>query len=394
MVCSIPRHGRRPQKRDRVLEHLRGLIVSGQLCPGAQLPTHKELEAHFDAESPTIRAAMEILGTEGFVETRHRRGTFVAQHPPHLSQFAFVFPFPSFQSESQFFFAICAEATRCQSRERQVLPFFDIHEHTDVPDYQRLLGLVQTHCLGGLVFAANPYGLRKMRSPLTEMPGVSRVVIEAGVDVGGVPAVYPDTAGLCPKAFAHLAARGCRRVAVVSTPNTGFAAELSRLQAAASAEGLVLAPEWLQGALPAHGAWLQQIPRLLLRGSPEERPDGLVITDDNLVPEVTAGIAATRVRVAAADEARTPGDLVVAAHANFPHPTASAVPVMRLGYDMTRLVSLCLERIAQQRRGETPPAQTLVPVLFAHEHAGQPTDRTDHPGTLAAPARHTRRNRR
>ncbi len=65
---------------------------------------------------------------------------------------------------------------------------------------------------------------------------------------------------------------------------------------------------------PSAGCYNRQLGRLLVQGAPGERPDGLVITDDNLVPDLTAGLAESGVK-----------DVVVA-HTNFPHPTPSAVP--------------------------------------------------------------------
>jgi DNA-binding LacI/PurR family transcriptional regulator len=93
-----------------------------------------------------------------------------------------------------------------------------------------------------------------------------------------------------------------------------------------------------------------------MHGRPGERPDGLVITDDNLVPELTAGLAESGV-----------ADLAVVAHTNFPYPTPSAVPVTRLGYDVAKLVTMSMEYVEQQRRGETPPARTLVPAVWEGE---------------------------
>ena len=352
-------NGRPPVKRERVMRHLRRMIVSGEVAPGGRLPTHKELERRFDAETPTIKAAVHMLREEGFVKTRHRRGTFVAAHPPHLSQFALAFPFNPDRMPSQFYRAIRAEADRWQSPERRVLSFYDIEEHTDVEDYQRLMRYVQSSRLAGLIFAANPHVLRQMGSPLTGAPGLSRVMIEEGIDEGGFPTVYPDLPSFMPRAFDHLAVRGCKRVAVVSLPTTDLSRELVRLPPLAAERGLALAPERILAAVPfggVRGPWVQQLARLLMLGAPGERPDGLVIADDNLVPELTIGLAVSGVR-----------DLVVVAHTNFPYPTPSAVPVTRLGYDVRTLVAVCMERIEQQRRGETPPAETRVPVMCDQE---------------------------
>jgi len=339
------------------------------LAPGGRLPTHKQLERRFDAESPTIRAAMGVLADEGFVETRPRQGSFVAAQPPHLTQFALVFPFSPERSPSQFYRAIRAEAERWQSPERRVLPFYDIDVEAEMPDYQRLLRLVESERLAGLIFAANPFALRFAGSPVTEAAGLPRVMIETDPDFGGYPSVYPDLASFAPRAFAHLSARHCRRVAVVMLPSMDMESELLRLVPLAAAHGLTLKPHWLQAATPSAGTWIRQLGRLLMNGEPGERPDGLVIADDNLVPELTAGLAADGPPVRAAGEALGPGDLAVVAHTNYPHPTPAAVPVARLGYDIPKLVATCMERIDQQRRGETPPPVTVLPPLFEEEWA-------------------------
>ena len=115
------------------------------------------------------------------------------------------------------------------------------------------------------------------------------------------------------------------------------------------------------------GPWPRNLGRLLVRGAPDERPDALVIADDNLVPELTTGLAESGVPVRRGSEPQQTGDLVVVAHTNFHYPTPSAVPVTRLGYDIRELVMVCMERIDQQRRGEIPPAHTYIKAVFEDE---------------------------
>ncbi|MFZ4398304.1 MAG: substrate-binding domain-containing protein, partial [Kiritimatiellia bacterium] len=133
--------------------------------------------------------------------------------------------------------------------------------------------------------------------------------------------------------------------------------------ALAGEHGLTLRPQWIQAALPSAGPWIRQLGHLLVQGAPGERPDALVITDDNLVPELTAGLAESGV-----------ADLAVVAHTNFSYPTPSAVPVTRLGYDVATLVTTCMEFIGQQRRGEKPPALTLLPALWEGEVSAQKSE--------------------
>jgi hypothetical protein len=340
-----------------MVRDLRSLIVSGKLAPGVQMPTHKELARRFDAETQTICDVMRVLSEDGFIEIRKRKGSFVAPNPPHLAQFAFAYPFNPDLIPSQFYRAIHDEAEHWQNPERRVLSFYDIAEPLMGGNYERLLRDAEAHRLAGLIFAANPFALHYAKSPLVRMPGLPRVVIQAGRNLDGFPAVYPDLPAFLPKAFEHLAARGCKRVAVVQMSSTGALDDaLAHVVPLAGSVGLRMEPEWLQACSPSAGPWLRQLGRLLMRGKFGERPDALVITDDNLAPELTAGLAACGVR-----------ELAVVAHTNFPYPTPSAVPVTRLGYDVAKLVETCMDRIDQQRRGETPPALTLLPALWEDE---------------------------
>ena len=367
MNVATLKNGRPPAKRDRVVNDLRERIVAGKLAPGARVASQKELEQQYHASSDTVQDAMRVLREDGFIESQLRRGTFVVPHPPHISQFAFAFPFSPDHQPQQFFWAIRAEVERWQRPACHVQSFFDLDAEVSTKDYQRLLRYVQSDRLAGLVFVSHPFVLRHRKSPITGRLGLPRVMIELEVDKGGFPAVYPDTPAFIPKAFDYLAMCGCKRVAVVNIATVPRELEVTRVPRLAAERGLLVKPQWLQ-AVPAElGSWIQQLGRLLVQGAPGERPDGLVIADDNLVPELTAGLALSGVKVRACGEPGQPGDLVVVAHTNFPYPTPSAVPVTRLGYDVPKLVGICMELLDQQRRGEAPPPLTLLPVMFEGE---------------------------
>jgi GntR family transcriptional regulator len=66
----------------QIADRLRAAIVSGELAPGARLPTEQELiDAHGVARG-TIRQAVNLLRSEGLVRTEHGRGSFVRDRPP------------------------------------------------------------------------------------------------------------------------------------------------------------------------------------------------------------------------------------------------------------------------------------------------------------------------
>jgi GntR family transcriptional regulator, transcriptional repressor for pyruvate dehydrogenase complex len=58
---------------------LRAQIQTGALQPGDRLPGHREIAASHDVSLGSAREAISILIGDGLVETRHGRGTFVAE---------------------------------------------------------------------------------------------------------------------------------------------------------------------------------------------------------------------------------------------------------------------------------------------------------------------------
>lgn len=56
-------------------------IRSGKLMPGTQLPSYAELTARHNVSAIVIRAAVDLLISQGLVRTVPRRGTFVTDRP-------------------------------------------------------------------------------------------------------------------------------------------------------------------------------------------------------------------------------------------------------------------------------------------------------------------------
>lgn len=61
----------------QVRDILKGLINSGKLKPGDQLPSENELSAEFNISRMTVRQASQELIREGFIVVRRGEGTFV-----------------------------------------------------------------------------------------------------------------------------------------------------------------------------------------------------------------------------------------------------------------------------------------------------------------------------
>jgi DNA-binding LacI/PurR family transcriptional regulator len=165
---------------------------------------------------------------------------------------------------------------------------------------------------------------------------------------------------LIEKAFDHLASRGRRRIALILAP--GLMGEFEEhCRSAAAQRGLQIPPHLLQIVHQSCPVTARNLLHLLMRGRPEERPDGLFITDDNLVEEASAGIVAAGVRV--------PEELEIVAHCNFPWPTFSDLPMRRLGYDAREILQLAFAHLDGQREKKDLPRTTPIPARFEDEPA-------------------------
>ena len=158
-----------------IAARLKHEIIRGKFAAGQRFPTRVELEQRFSATPMKVNRAMRLLAEEGFVQARRGSATHVVPHPPHLSHFAIAFPQNPQGGFSRFFTAIRAEADKWQGPDRRISSFFGVETHTDVEDYQRLLRFVEARRVAGLIFAAKPFMLQLIGSPLLHEPGVFRM---------------------------------------------------------------------------------------------------------------------------------------------------------------------------------------------------------------------------
>ncbi|MGD0686194.1 MAG: GntR family transcriptional regulator [Streptosporangiaceae bacterium] len=75
------REERQPPSRT-IAEAIRSQIESGELPPGAQLPSERDLASAYGTARNTAREAVRILGDAGLVITDQGRGSFVRPHTP------------------------------------------------------------------------------------------------------------------------------------------------------------------------------------------------------------------------------------------------------------------------------------------------------------------------
>ena len=362
-AISIASRGRRPRtntKQRQIVDVVRGEIMRGVWKSGALLPVQTKLATRFQVSCLTVHHALRQLAREGFVEARRRVGTRVVERLPHLTNLALIFPTDPTAGRyySKFYSTLGNIGSDLQREQaRQIAQFHGVDWHADTVDRQRLVASLQAHQLAGLIFAASPHML--VGSPVLELPGVPRVAIMLAQEYPQVPAVNPEYRTFITKALDNLLARGRKRVAVIDVPGREAGRFNEIFQAELAARGMTCPPYWRQFISQEHGVAANHLVQLLMRVPAPDRPDGLIVTDDNLVDHALAGLIAAGVRV--------PDQVAVVVHCNFPAAPLTYLPVQRLGYDCRTVLQTCVGLIDQQRRGESVTGLTSVPAVFEDE---------------------------
>lgn len=78
----MPRGTDHRPRHEQVAAELREQILTGNLAPGAQLPSTAQLMGRFDAANATIQRALKSLKDEGFLNSRVGKGVYVRNQPP------------------------------------------------------------------------------------------------------------------------------------------------------------------------------------------------------------------------------------------------------------------------------------------------------------------------
>jgi hypothetical protein len=358
MATSTPRIDRRSDRKtdrqDAIVEALRRQIVCGELAPGSRLPNRVDIERDFNASSITVQRALERLKSEGFVVASRRNGTHVVHKPPHLNHYALVFPADPKRLEwNRFWAALCEEAVQLsQGPDRKLPIYYNVDGHLDCEDYLNLERAVRAHRLAGIIFGSNPDCLRN--SPLLDEPGIPRVAIMTGSDTSTIPAVHPDANSFFEMALDHVASRGLRRLAVLVAHGSK-----QEFEPGIAARGLITRSYWVQRISLWTPETARGVVHLLMNPAQTERPEALIIADDNLIAPALHGLADAGIRI--------PHDLELIAHCNFPPQQPKPVPMQRLGYVVREVLQTCIDSIDRQRAGETVPYNVPIRARFEEE---------------------------
>jgi hypothetical protein len=333
------------RKSERIVKELRGEILSGQRPPGSKLPTYDELMEQFAVTRPTVASALTALRSQGLVTVQGTRGVFVAREFPHRRRYYWVTSeYPGHLEWTTFLATFLGLIERGETGVAgEVIALTGVDGRANNPAYQRLCEAVAEESAAGLMVmnSATTYLL-----PILETPNLPRVAIGAALHHAGLVSLAFDTwiERACQSVL-----QGGRRVAVISPHTTMLQAAQDCLKKLGLADANLT-------ALQVTPVGAESVCRLLMER--QDRPDAVLVTDDNLIEPLLRGFQGARVR--------PKRDVYVLAHCNWPCPVGVEEGVDHIGFDVREVLMAGVECIDAQRSGEPVPKRVIAP-RFASE---------------------------
>lgn len=331
-----------------ILKDFKGLPV------GAKLDSMRGLAGRYGVSLVTVREALLLLEEQGWVELRHGSGCYVGRQQTPDRHIAILVEMDILRpGTSPFFLHIVNRLRRIFSDRKQP---FRLHigfatepkdAYGDPTCHGFLEDLEDDHVSGVVAVATLPRP--KLLTPLKE-----RRIPLVGMDFsGGEATVCLDYSGMLRLGAETLLAQGCRRLAMVGG---GYVRPEDRMRLrdfenTIAEHGLVPCPEWVRTSLlPSHrGAGWAGLREIWC--ARDEKPDGLFIADDMLLPDVDLAIRALKIDV--------PRQLKVALATSCSIPHTASFPLTRIETDpelfADKMAGLLLKLMAGREPGDRTP---------------------------------------
>jgi DNA-binding LacI/PurR family transcriptional regulator len=249
-------------------------------------------------------------------------------------------------------------SNRYQSAQgKRIALYRDVQVHVDNESFQQLWTDVKQHRLAGLILVGGHGAIFDMEDWFSpSMPGVGFTLehLPNQTNRPGRGFLHLDIAGFRARALDYLIARGSRNIAVIAQP---YEPHLRPITGEMTQRGLQVRDHWILRTAMEQPQCAHDLARLLF--SQDDRPDGLIIMDDNLVESTVAGIVDARVVV--------PDQLKIVAHCNWPIPSTQLLPCTMLGFEAAEFLDYAIQTIDALRQQRKDLPATLIKPRFADE---------------------------
>lgn len=349
--------GRNPFKRDQIVNFVKNNIINGTWQPGERVPPRTFLEKKFAASSVTVQQSLDVLNKDGFVRVKGKLGTFVNEKLPHENNYGLVFPDKISKKEPRnaYFEIFDNEAKKLQKQFKgKFIRYYDINEKRD-KEFFKLVQDIQERRLAGVIFTTNPYMVDK--TPIVDLPGIPRVAFGSKRGTDKLHIINMGGGEFMGMAVDYLVAQGKKKIALIESSVGPKHSEYQKFLKLLGKKGISY-PEWHQTASLNHPETAGQIVKLLMSKFNTERPEGLIITNDNHTPHIQKALVEIGIKV--------PEELTLVSLTNFPSQIPQKPPVKLIGYDILGALQKSVQIINDLRDGKKAQLNTKISAEFGN----------------------------
>ena len=279
---------------DKIALTIKRKIARGALSANGRLPSRNELLRMVGGSKSTLQKGMSLLKAEGFIRSRGRNGTFVTATPPNISNIPVILQEYDGTAASNRYFASITDNIRDIERvSGKKTPLFRIQNvKGKKDDFGKLQMLANSFRIQGSIFASYPDG-DWMLEPLMRNNIPTVAFTEPG-QWPGLYTVWGDYDDLIEKSLAFLRSKGCGRVGMLNSTRLPMK-YIDHFYARCSHHSLKTGPQWVHGvSTDRYGRqWIANLLALMFRNA--EKPDAVLVTDENITPFVADAITGTNV---------------------------------------------------------------------------------------------------
>lgn len=330
----------RPTVRRQIVDMLTK-EVTNSMVPGQRLRPESQLARRFGVALATVREALCALAERGLIERRHGSGTYVTDRNQRQPIGLLV------SIDPQYLLTFCPVRLVQQLGARLSAKGYPVRTYMFVkppdqpqledPTYDSFLEDIAEHRLCGVISVQGPADRRWV-----ELARHRRIPSINGEScrVGG------DGLDLVRQGVRYLAGQGHRRIALMGWFQPGLFDNGIReaFGDAVRDTGCVTHDPWIRGEMhpTSPGAGYEEFREIWAARA--EKPDGLLVIDDILLPDVTVAILDHGIRV--------PDQLHVVASANKGNTTAPFFPATRLEFDLDHEAEVMTDLMVKLIRGQ------------------------------------------
>ncbi len=334
MITNIVNLKPRNKRKDLLIE-LRRQIIAGQFKAGERFPSYEQLEKSVAVSKATLQYTVGQLQSDGYLNGIERKGLFIPQNLPCFTRFSLLFQ--THEKDNKFWQKLSRAGAELSSHGEININncrYLDNPEHSSWTQLQDDINALR---VGGLIFTFSPAGEKQIR--LENNLSIPKVAFTDKKEVNpSVIPLYNDNHEMIKMVLEYFRDRHIKRAAIITMgkqPSENSFVELS------GKFGLETSSAMIQSVPREYPEYAANIIELLLSLPASQRPQGILINDDNLLEHAIRGFVNSKISAES---------LQIISHANFPDNFVAPVPIRRVGFNVEELMRLSVARLQEWHR--------------------------------------------